>query len=125
MRWLRYLLIALYIAALAAMVIASTPAFAADPRYCVPIVRDADGSIHRSAKVLGAFRREHPCPSTGLTTGTCTGWSIDHVIPLASCGCDAVGNLQWLPNSIKSCAGTECKDRWERKVYLCPSAALP
>lgn len=96
------------------------PVHAADLRFCSTIVRDADGRIHRSSAVLATFRRDHPCPVTGLTTGPCKGWSIDHIIPLASCGCDIPFNLQWLPNSIKSCAGSECKDRWERRVYVCP-----
>ena len=88
-------------------------------RYCGAPARLADGSIKRRADVLTAFRKAHPCPVTGQPIGTCPGWSIDHVIPLASCGCDAVSNLQWLPNKIKSCAGVYCKDRWERKVYTC------
>lgn len=63
--------------------------------------------------IKGRFKR----PATGQHTGPCKGWAIDHVIPLAVGGCDAVSNLQWLPVEIKSCAGTVCKDRWERKVY--------
>lgn len=89
-----------------------------ETRYCeVTPRRDADGSISRRADVLRAFKRHHPCPSTGKTTGACPGWAIDHVIPLANGGCDSVHNLQWLPHTLKSCAGI-CKDRWERKVYL-------
>ena len=57
---------------------------------------------------------------TGSTTGACPSWAIDHVIPLACGGCDSIENLQWLKNSIKSCAGTECKDRWERKINCQP-----
>ena len=33
-------------------------------------------------------------------------------------GFDAVRNLLWLPGALKSCPGTVCKDRWERKVYV-------
>jgi hypothetical protein len=88
-------------------------------RYCGPPPRMADGSIKRRADVLTAFRKVHPCPATGKTSGACPGWSIDHIIPLASCGCDAVRNLQWLPNEIKSAAGVYAKDRWERRVYIC------
>lgn len=80
-----------------------------ETRYC-------DGD-ERSASVVRAFKRIHPCPATGKSTGDCPSWSVDHVIPLAVGGCDSVSNLQWLPNEIKSCAGTVCKDRWERKVY--------
>jgi hypothetical protein len=89
-------------------------------RFCGPPARNSDGSIRRRADVLYAFRKAHPCPSTGRTTGACPGWSMDHVVPLASCGCDAVWNLQWLPNGIKSAAGGLAKDRWERRGYTCP-----
>lgn len=98
-----------------------------DVRYCGAPARYADGRIVRSAAVRAAFQRLHPCPSTGLTSGSCPGWAADHVWPLATCGCDHVSNLQWLPNEIKSGAGTLPKDRWERTVYSCspppPSAA--
>lgn len=88
-------------------------------RYCGQPARDAKGEIIRSSKVRQAFKNAVPCPSSGLSTGACPGWSIDHVWPLDSCGCDSVSNMQWLKNTIKSCAGTECKDRWERSVYKC------
>jgi len=90
-----------------------------DNRFCMSILRDPDGTIHRRNDVLVAFRKLYPCPSTGLKAGKCSGWAIDHVRPLASCGCDAVSNLQWLPNEIKSGPGTLPKDRWERRVYTC------
>ncbi len=90
-----------------------------DPRYCGPPARDEHGRILRRADVLAAFKRAHPCPSTGKTSGACRGWAIDHVWPLAACGCDHVGNLQWLPNEIKSGPGLLPKDRWERTVYSC------
>lgn len=89
-------------------------------RYCGQPRRGADGSILRSTAVLSAFKRTHACPSTGLRFGPCPGWAIDHILPLASCGCDAVWNLQWLPNELKSAAGALPKDRWERRVYTCP-----
>jgi hypothetical protein len=41
------------------------------------------------------FQRQHPCPSTGRTTGACPGFVKDHVIPLACGGPDSVANLQW------------------------------
>jgi hypothetical protein len=87
-------------------------------RYCAAApVREADGTIKRSSSVLSAFRKAHPCPVTGKSTGACPGWAIDHVIPLICGGCDAVSNLQWLPNGIKSAAGTLPKDRWEQPTY--------
>lgn len=93
---------------------------ATDPRYCGPPQRASDGSILRSKAVVREFRSIHPCPSTGLKTGRCPGWAVDHVVPLAACGCDSVSNLQWLPLSIKAASGAHAKDRWERRVYSCP-----
>ena len=90
-----------------------------DQRYCYAISdipRDNHGVIIRSSKPVYVFRLAHPCPVTFKTTGACPGWSIDHVIPLASGGCDILENMQWLPVEIKSCAGKFCKDRWERIV---------
>jgi hypothetical protein len=90
-----------------------------DSRYChaiTDIPRDSMGTIVRSSKTVYAFRQVHPCPVTLQTSGACIGWSIDHVIPLASGGCDDLENMQWLPNEIKSCAGKFCKDRWERII---------
>lgn len=89
-------------------------------RVCGVPARDADGSIHRSTAVIKAFRKAHPCPATRKTAGACPGWAIDHVIPLASCGCDAVSNMQWLPDALKNAGGLAPKDRWERAVYTCP-----
>ena len=92
-----------------------------ETRYCtVTPHRDKDGSISRRADVLRAFRKLYPCPSTGKTNGACPGWNIDHTIPLACGGCDAVSNLTWLPVQIKRCPGDFCKDRWERKLYCKP-----
>jgi hypothetical protein len=91
-----------------------------DPRYCGQPARNADGSIKRSTYQRSLFVRMHPCPATGQVTGACPGWAVDHIIPLASCGCDAPANMQWLPNEIKSAPGEFSKDRWERKVYVCP-----
>jgi len=90
-----------------------------ETRYCGEPKRDASGAIYRSYRVYSAFRKLYPCPSTGLTSGACPGWQVDHVLPLASCGCDSVSNAQWLPVQIKTCAGEYCKDRWERSVYQC------
>lgn len=95
-----------------------------DSRFCgFPIPRDADGSIHRSATVLKRFQEIWPCPDpvTTVVAGkphtTCPTWALDHPVPLVCGGCDAVHNLQWLKLTVKSCAGTECKDRWEQRVY--------
>lgn len=88
-----------------------------ETRYCGEPRRDTKGQPLRRADVLAEFRRLYARPATDQHTGQCKGWAIDHVIPLAVGGCDAVRNLQWLPTKLKSCAGS-CKDRWERDVYL-------
>jgi hypothetical protein len=100
-------------------------AAAVDIRQCNDFTRDANGNLTRSAAVLRDFQKIHPCPATGLPTGACPGWSKDHVIPRADGGCDAVFNLQWLPNSIKTCADPHCKDRFERKINATPLVVVP
>lgn len=90
---------------------------ASDPRYCGPPERDANGRIKRSSYEVYKFKKLYPCPVTGQTSGACPDWSVDHPIPLVCGGCDTVGNMQWLPNAIKSAAGTLPKDRWEQRVY--------
>lgn len=89
-----------------------------DSRFCGFVPRDEKGGIKRSSSVTRRFQYLWPCPSTGSRIGACPGWAIDHVIPLNNKGCDAIHNLQWLPTTIKSCPGTSCKDRWERRVYV-------
>jgi hypothetical protein len=66
---------------------------------------------YRSREVTREFQREHPCPSTGQTSGACPGYRKDHVIPLACGGPDAVSNLQW-----QTVHDARAKDRWERKT---------
>lgn len=90
--------------------------YAGDSRVC-------DVRQKRGYAAKAEFRKIHPCPSTGQTKGACPHWQVDHVIPLASCGCDIVENLQWLKTEIKTCAGDLCKDRWERKINACPKGA--
>jgi hypothetical protein len=91
-------------------------AFADDVRVCYSnpndIPRNTDGKIKRSQEAKYKFSKEHPCPSTGLTTGACIGWYIDHVIPLTCGGCDDIINMQWLPEDQ-----WKDKSKWERKVY--------
>ncbi len=113
------LLLKLLIILATALLSEDAPA-ATDSRMCGEVARDADGRISRSQDVLRQFKMLHPCPSTGIAGGACPSWAIDHVIPLACGGCDSIENLQWLKDSIKSCSGAECKDRWERKIYCRP-----
>jgi hypothetical protein len=89
--------------AVAGTIIALTIALA----YAGPL----SAAEHRSRAVTQEFQREHPCPSTGLTTGACPGYRKDHMKALACGGADAVWNLQW-----QTVADARAKDRWERKA---------
>ena len=62
---------------------------------CVSCVRDAQGRIVRSAAARRQFQRERPCPSTGLETGACPGYVVDHIVALKHGGQDESGNMQW------------------------------
>ena len=47
------------------------------------------------AAVGREFQREHPCPSTGQTSGACPGYSKDHIRALDCGGPGSVSNMQW------------------------------
>ena len=64
--------------------------------------------ITRCRSTVRAFRADHPCPSTGRTTGRCPGWVVDHIVALECAGPDNPTNLQW-----QSVAEAKLKDRWE------------
>ena len=66
---------------------------------------------YRSREVTREFQREHPCPSTGKTSGACPGYRKDHIKPLACGGSDAVSNMQW-----QTVAAARAKDRWELRA---------
>jgi len=72
------------------------------------VKRDKKGKIARSAKAKDTFRKSHPCPSTGRTSGACPGYVIDHVKALKRGGADSPSNMQW---QTKTDAKT--KDKWE------------
>lgn len=95
-----------------------------DARYCGEPARDKNGKINRSQTVLRRFAKVFPCPATLEPVTSCDGWAIDHTIPLAEGGCDSIANLTWLPDEIKSCSSTTCKDRWERKYHAVPREAV-
>jgi len=71
----------------------------------------ASAREHRSHAVTREFQREHPCPSTGQTSGTCPGYRKDHIRPLACGSSDAVSNMQW-----QTISEAKAKDRQERKA---------
>ena len=48
---------------------------------------------HRSREVTQQLQREHPCPSTGRTSGACPGYRKDHILPLACGSWDATAGI--------------------------------
>jgi len=63
--------------------------------YSQTAPRDNRGHIQRSGKAKDAFKKSHPCPSTGKSSGACPGYVIDHVKPLKRGGADTPSNMQW------------------------------
>ena len=59
------------------------------------VQRDNHGRIKRSPVAKDHFKKAHPCPSTGKSSGACPGYVIDHVMPLKRGGRDAPDNMQW------------------------------
>jgi hypothetical protein len=70
--------------------------------------RDAHGRLRRSTAAKDAFKREHPCPSTGQLRGACPGYVIDHVVALKRGGPDSPSNMQW-----QTTADAKAKDKVE------------
>ena len=70
--------------------------------------RDKHGRIKRSTLAKNDFKKQHPCPATGKSSGACPGYVIDHKQALKRGGKDAPSNMQW---QTKEAA--KAKDRWE------------
>jgi hypothetical protein len=117
----RALLVALATVVLAAVPPAAAKGAHANPRdsathtaghsgsKAVPgVKRDPQGKVARSPKQRAAFKKSHPCPSTGKSHGACPGYVIDHVVPLKRGGADLPGNMQW-----QTKAAAKAKDRTE------------
>ena len=77
------------------------------------VQRDSHGRIKRSRSAKAAFERHLPCPSTGMTSGRCPGYVVDHVKPLECGGADAASNMQWQTTSE-----AKAKDTMERTCRL-------
>ena len=59
------------------------------------VVRDKHGKIKRSSSAKNSFKKSHPCPATGNTSGSCKGYVIDHVKAIKHGGKDDPSNMQW------------------------------
>ena len=70
--------------------------------------RHAHGRFKRSTRAKDAFKRSHPCPTTGRTTGACPGYVVDHIRALKHGGADSASNMQW-----QSVAAAKAKDKVE------------
>jgi hypothetical protein len=78
------------------------------PKADPGVARDDEGKIKRSRKAREDFMHQHPCPSTGKTSGACPGYVVDHVQALKHGGRDDPGNMQW-----QTTAEAKAKDKWE------------
>jgi hypothetical protein len=113
MRWTELLLVgalawAMAAAAVAAPFAGDLRAVSAHAKSVLGPARDAHGRIARDPRELSAFKKQHPCPATGRTYGSCAGYVVDHVIPLKRGGADRPENMQW-----QTKAAAAAKDRWE------------
>lgn len=63
---------------------------------------------NRAYKPKKHFKIDNPCPATGRTSGSCPGYVIDHIQPLACGGAHSPENLQW-----QTKADAAAKDKWE------------
>ena len=70
--------------------------------------RDDNGRLQRSSTSRAQFVRANPCPATGLSSGSCPGYIVDHIVPLKRSGPDTPKNMQWQTE-----AAAKAKDRWE------------
>lgn len=84
------------------------PGIAHASSRCDTCPRDKHGHILRHANAKTEFKRLHPCPTTGKSSGACKGYVIDHVIALKRGGADSPENMQW-----QTTAEAKAKDKWE------------
>lgn len=72
------------------------------------VKRNSSGRIERDPAARRSFRKSHPCPSTGRSSGACPGYVVDHVMALKRGGPDSPSNMQW-----QSVSEARRKDRVE------------
>lgn len=88
----------------------TTPSYpASSSKSSGRIERDDDGRIKRSSSAKTTFKKQHPCPATGSSKGSCNGYVIDHITALACGGFDDPSNMQW-----QTVEQAKEKDKWER-----------
>ena len=88
------------------------------------INRTSDGKIARSKWAVTLFKRQHPCPTTGLSKGLCPGYVVDHAQALCKCGADRPINLRWqTAKDARLKDRWECKPGWQDKLAACESGA--
>jgi len=51
----------------------------------------------RDPEQRALFVQKHPCPTNGKTGGVCSGYVVNHVVPLCSGGMDRPSNMRWQP----------------------------
>jgi hypothetical protein len=77
-------------------------------RKAAGVARDKNGHIARSSTAREHFMKQHPCPSTGKTSGACPDYVVDHVVALKHGGKDDPNNMQW-----QTIQAAKIKDRTE------------
>ena len=73
---------------------AKAPKAAHSSSYAQGVKRDSHGKIARSQSATNDFKKQHPFPSIGKSSGACPGYVIDHVKPLKRGGADDPSNIQ-------------------------------
>ena len=68
----------------------------------------------RSSIARDQFKRLQPCPATNQSVGSCSGYIIDHIVPLDCGGADSPSNMQW-----QTVEDAKRKDRIERRGLNC------
>ena len=71
-------------------------------------------AIARDPAQVREFRKTHPCPVTGKTTGACEGFVVDHIYPLCAGGADTPENMVWQDKTT-----SYKKDNLERDFCKC------
>ncbi|MDZ4796872.1 MAG: HNH endonuclease signature motif containing protein [Bryobacteraceae bacterium] len=111
MKLFQAFLLALVLLMPAAAKVSSRSSHQTNPRIATPRTPKASRAktrTVRSSSARAAFRKKHPCPATGKSTGACPGYVIDHIRPLKRGGPDTPANMQW-----QTLQAARAKDRVE------------